>query len=228
MIREWRDVIRETDPYEPADMEGAVYRLVTEQALYETNARQRTAYRIVKEYEREVRQICALLGVDIYVSPDHSYCAARPMRGGTLKLGIEPTLMALVLRKVYHLARQQGEDVDGHVYVTLSELELVYQDSTGRSFPNQPRQVLVDLMTTMRSFGIARRHEADPTDGQPFAVEILPAIEFLLDETAIADLESHATRAERDQSQTLPDEPQPRHDSDDGNSECEGAVDENA
>ena len=114
--------------------------------------------------------------------------------------------MALVLRKVYHLARQNGEDVDGHVYITLSELVPVYEDSTGRSFPNQSRHALVDVMNTMRNFGIARRHEADPSDGQPFGVEILPAIEFLLDESAIADLESHSKRAERDSERMTADE----------------------
>ncbi|MGN8160698.1 DUF4194 domain-containing protein [Salinisphaera sp. SWV1] len=214
MIRHWRDLLSEDVPYEAEDFEVAAYRLVTEQALYEAVARQRTAYRIVKEHEKRFREMCALLGMELYVSVDVGYCAARPARAATVKLRIEPTLMALVLRKVYHQARQDGEDRNGHVLISLSELAPVYEESTSREFPSKQRQTLIDLFDTMRRFGIARRILGEQDDGQPFAVEILPAIEFLLDEKAIADLQHHAGHAElSDTEQT--DEPSAEDDDED-------------
>lgn len=196
MIRHWRDIIDEDEPYEAEDFEVAGYRLVTEQALYEAVARQRSAYRIVKEHEKHFRAMCALLGMELHVNAELGYCAARPTRAATVKLRIEPTLMALVLRKVYHQARQDGEDVNGHVLISLTELAPVYEESTQREFPSRQRRTLIDLFETMRRFGIARRILGEQDDGQPFAVEILPAIEFLLDEKAIADLQYHAGNAE--------------------------------
>lgn len=197
MIRHWRDIISEDSAYEAADFEAAAYRLGTEQALYESAAKQRSAYRIVKEHERDFRRICELLGMELHVSADLGYCAARPVRAPAVRLRIEPTLMALVLRKVYHQARQDGEDVNGHVLISLSELAVIYEDSTRREFPSKQRQTLIDLFDTMRRFGIARRITGEQDDGQPFAVEILPAIEFLLNEQAIADLQYHAGYAEQ-------------------------------
>jgi len=197
MIRHWRDVISEDASYEEADFEAAAYRLVTEQVLYESVARQRGAYRIVKVHEKHFRALCSLMGMELYVSADLGYCAARPLRAATVKLGIVPTLMALVLRKVYHQSRQDGEDINGHVLISLSELAPIYEESTKRDFPSKQRQTLIDLFDTMRRFGIARRVSGEQDDGQPFAVEILPAIEFLLDEKAIADLKHHAGNPEQ-------------------------------
>lgn len=192
MIRHWRDVISDDVAYTTEDFEAAAYRLLTEQALYESAARQRVAYRIVKEHEKHFRSVCNLLGMELYVNADLGYCASRPVRAATGKLRIEPTLMALVLRKKYHQARQDGEDVNGHVLVSLSELAPIYEESTQREFPSRHRQTLVDLFDRMRRFGIARRINGEQDDGQPFAIEILPAIEFLLDEKAVTDLQHHA------------------------------------
>lgn len=191
-IRHWRDVLTDHDSTDEQDLEAAAYRLVTEQVLYDSEPRQRTHYRLVKQYAAHFRQVCELLGMELHVNDNPAYCAARPLSASTIRLTLTETLVALVLRKIYHLHRQAGEDQAGHVFVPLAEFADIYQESTGRTPPMDKRQMLERHIDRMRQFGVAKRCQADSQDDQPFGIEILPGIEFLLNERVLAQLQEHA------------------------------------
>ncbi|MAA75919.1 MAG: hypothetical protein CMN28_14555 [Salinisphaeraceae bacterium] len=183
------------NPYEVEDFKRAAYRLITEQALYEFIPKQRLSYRIVKEHKAAYTELCGLMGMELRVEANQGYCCARPVGERTTPLKLGTTLMALVLRRIYHHKMQAGEDQAGRVLVSLPDLAVAYRDATHRDLTLQ-RNELDPLFDQMRRFGIARTTKADLNDGQPMAIEILPAIEFLIDETYLADLNGHAMQAQ--------------------------------
>lgn len=188
---DWIRIAENSPHYEAEDFRSAAYRLVTEQVLYEFLPQQRLSYRIVKEYERDFMEICSLLGMSLKVSSASGYACAWPVHEKTTPLTLQETLLALVLRRVYHEKRQAGEGEAGRVEVSLEELATVFEEATGRSLPHR-RGEMESLLGRMQRFGIARTRMTDNMDPQPFGVEILPAIEILIDEMRLAELDAHA------------------------------------
>jgi len=188
---DWTRIAENSPHYEAEDFRSAAYRLVTEQVLYEFVPHQRLSYRIVKEHERDFTEICSLLGMSLAVSSASGYACAWPVHEKTTPLTLPETLLALVLRRIYHEKRQAGEGEAGRVEVSLEELSTIYEEATGRDLPHR-RGEMESLLGRMQRFGIARARTTDDTDPQPFGVEILPAIEILIDQVRLAELDAHA------------------------------------
>jgi hypothetical protein len=174
------------------DFETAAYRLVAEQVLYASDRGNKLSCWLIEDYEREFRHALEPMGVGLLVNRRLRYACALPRHTKIVDAGMEPTLLVLVLRRIYDEHFRLGQVSDNsEVFVDLIELAEKYRQSTnGRELPRggQMRQ----LMRTVQRWGIARRQD-DVTDEdadveQPFVIVIRPAIADVLGETPLQRL----------------------------------------
>jgi hypothetical protein len=188
----WDRLAERTDLYEIADYQRAASRLLHEQVLYHADNRQRRDYELVVSHEKDFSEALLLLGYQLDVNPTERYAAAIPISPQFGYIGVTEAYLALVLRKLYHQYMMAGVLDRGVAGVGLPELEAAFEDATGRKLPLTPRAELELLFATMRRWGIARLRKTDQDDPQPLLVEILPGIQSVLNQRAIAMLKSEA------------------------------------
>lgn len=180
------------------DFEAAAYRLVAEQVLYASDRGNKLPYWLIEDHEREFRHALEPMGVGLLVNRRLRYACALPRHTKIADAGLEPTLLALVLRKIYDELARLGQINDaGEVFVDLIELAEKFRQSTnGRDLPKGGQ--LRELVRVVQRWGIARRHEDvsdDDTDvEQPFVVVIRPAIADVLGETPLQRLALFASQ----------------------------------
>lgn len=83
------------------DFEAAAYRLVAEQVLYASDRGNKLPYWLIEDHEREFRHALEPMGVGLLVNRRLRYACALPRHTKIADAGLEPTLLALVLRKIY-------------------------------------------------------------------------------------------------------------------------------
>ncbi len=190
---------RANGDYVVSDFQQAAYQLVTEQVLYETNPAQRTAFRIIKAYEQAYREFAMLMGLLLDVSPGNRYAAVVPVATRTTPLTRLQTLFLLAIRQVFHSRMMAGDEDGNRPVVSIPEVETACKAHFGQEL-TASKSEWRDLLLLAKRFGMVREAPADELSEQPFAIEILPAIEFLLSGAtlaragaefqAVADLES--------------------------------------
>jgi hypothetical protein len=194
-MNRWQRLVEGGDClYTVEDFEAAAYRLVAEQVLYYSDARARNAYRLVDQYELELRPVLELLGVDFKVNRQFRYAAAVPQHAKVGGASQDETLFALLLRKIYDEGLNRGDMTDeGEVHCDLVDLSERFRQETGRSMPEKGRLDL--LMKSAKRWGIARMlddEEEGPATApevlQPYVVAIRPAIADVLGENALVKL----------------------------------------
>ena len=190
MPKDWTRLANDAEHYEVGDFQRALYRVVTEQALYGANGLQRTAYRIIKEYEGAFREALSLLGMNLRVETNPDYCVAWPEQIHNTPLPLNETRLVLVLRKLYDQRMRAGEVEDGRAIVSVEELRLVYRQTTDKDLPDATSAIKA-MMSRMKRFGIARTVDTESDDPEAFAVQILPAIEFLIGEAYLAHIDEY-------------------------------------
>lgn len=174
------------------DFEAAAYRLVAEQVIYASDRGNKLPYRLIEDYEREFRSVLEPMGIGLLVNRRLRYACALPRHTKIADAGLEPTLLALVLRKIYDELARLGQITDvGEVFVDLIELAEKFRQSTnGRDLPKGGQ--LRELVRIVQRWGIARRQDDvgdDDTDvEQPFVIVIRPAIADVLGETPLQRL----------------------------------------
>lgn len=173
------------------DFETAAYRLVAEQVLYASDRGNKQACWLIEEYEREFRRTLEPLGIGLHVNRRLRYACALPRHTKTADAGLEPTLLALVLRKLYDEHARLGRLSEaGEVSVDLIELGEKYRQSTnGRELPRGSQ--LKELVRVVQRWGVVRRQDDVDDDidvEQPFVVVIRPAIADVLGETPLQRL----------------------------------------
>jgi hypothetical protein len=191
----WESVASRSDgQHTEADLEIAVYRLVTEQVLYHADRSNRTAYYAVERFERDMRIALSPLGIEVGVNRNLRYVYAIPKHGKAGTASASQTVFALVLRQIYDERIRLGDlNDDGEVYCGLVELGEKYRLLVGRDLPG--RGDLDSLMRITKRWGIARKEneasinmpESD-LEGQPYIVVIRPAIVDVLGEAALMRL----------------------------------------
>ncbi len=191
MSQYWDDVAaRSSGQHTAQELEATAYRLVAEQVLYYADRHSRTAYWMVERFERDFKQALAPLGIAVEVNRQKRYAYALPRHPKAGTASVAQTVLALVLRAIYDESARLGQFTDdGEGVCDLVEGDEKYRLMTSRELP--PKGELDALMKSMKRWGIAKKSEEQPGDGdeltasQPYVVIIRPAIVDLLGEAAL-------------------------------------------
>lgn len=188
MARFWERFAEDNEIYLASDFAGAMYQLITEQALYYHNRDQRNAYNIVKSATAQFKEAASICGCDLHISDDYAFVAAIPKGVRRNPVSQADTLLALVLRKLYQERMTAAELLDtGSAVVTIEDLQGTYRSLTNRELPASMTE-LRDTIKRMKRYGLAKEQKAEDDDLQPFDVEILPGIVVLLSDAAMQRL----------------------------------------
>ena len=77
MPRTWEKIAGEDPIYNAEDyFADALYQIVTEQVLYQSDLRQRTSYEVIRRHIRDFREALALSKLELVINDDYRYCAA--------------------------------------------------------------------------------------------------------------------------------------------------------
>jgi len=188
----WKRIADQSDGRSISDFQKAGMRLLTEQILYQANARQRSDYDLIVAYENEFADALELFGCKLDHNIQARYVASVPIQIDTSKISLMQTLLALVLRKLYDHHMNRGTLNAGIAGVSLSELETAFNECTGRQLPMKPQSELIGLLETMKRWGIAKPVKAENLEEVTWYVEILPGIQSLISERSLAMLKAHA------------------------------------
>ena len=192
MAVNWKRLADDQGAYTVSDFQKAALRLVVDQVLYQANPKQRSDYDLIASYEKDFTEVLDLLGCRLDHNRQERYVAAVPMQPEVSKIPLMHTLLALVLRKLYDHHMNRGSLNAGIAGVSLSELEVAFNESTGRELPMKPQSELMGLLDAMKRWGIARPAKADNLGEVTWYVEILPGIQSLINERSLAMLKTHA------------------------------------
>lgn len=191
MKRSWNTLSQQSNGmYAVADFERAAYRLVTEQVLYASDARSRSAYHLVEAYLEDFASALDPLGIRLERNAHHRYVVALPKHGEGTPVRLDETLLLLVLRQRYDEGMKQGlvEEL-GEVVVELPDLQEAWPALTGRPMPEVG--ALRALAATARRWGVCRLVEGEPDDLQPFHLMVRPAIVDIVGEQWLHRLDQH-------------------------------------
>lgn len=192
MPTNWKRIAEQQSLYAVGDFQRAAMRLVVEQILYQSNPRQRIDYDIISTHESDFSEAIDLFGCRLDHNSQERYVAAIPMQPDTSKISLMHTLLALVLRKLYDHHMNRGSLNAGIAGINLSELEIAFNESTGRELPMKPQSELIGLLDAMKRWGIARPIKTENLGDATWYVEILPGIQSLISERSLATLKAHA------------------------------------
>lgn len=200
----WEQAVEATNHTTTEDeFEAVAYRLVAEQVLYDADRSSRVAYSLLRDFEKTFQRALEPLGLRVRVNTNLRYACAIPRHAKAATASLEPTLLALVLRRIYDQEARAGRQDDaGEVSVDLESLSTHYRQATnGREMPGVGP--LRALLKTLQRWGIARTVDDDsltpiPGAPQPFVVVIRPGIMDVLGETALERLAQHSAAASRE------------------------------
>ena len=193
-MTDWETIAqRSNGHYEAADFERACYRLITEQVIYRSDHAGATAYWLISDHERAIRDALDLVGVDLTVNRIHQFAVAQPRHAGATVVTTDETLIALVLRRYYDDQMRLGSATDnGEVVCELEEFGELYRQMTQRELPG--KGPFAAVFRNLRRWGIAREYEKEgETSGTGGVIAIRPAIVEILGESALTRLASLAT-----------------------------------
>lgn len=191
MKRTWNTLSQQSNGlYVVADFERAAYRLVTEQVLYASDARSRSAYHLVEAYLEDFAAALDPLGIRLERNAHHRYVVALPKHGEGTPVRLDETLLLLVLRQRYDEGMKQGlvEEL-GEVVVELPDLQEAWPALTGRPMPEIGS--LRTLAASARRWGVCRLVEGEPDELQPFHLVVRPAIVDIVGEQWLHRLDQH-------------------------------------
>ncbi|SIT13249.1 protein of unknown function [Thalassolituus maritimus] len=188
----WNRIAERQETFTVKDFQRAALRLIVDQVLYQSNAKQRVDYDLIAAYEKEFTEVLDLLGCNLDHNARERYVAAVPTQPDVSKIPLMHTLLALVLRKLYDHHMNRGSLNIGIAGISLSELETAFKESTGRDLPMKPQADLMVMLEAMKRWGIARPVKADNVGEVTWYVEILPGIQSLINERSLAMLKAHA------------------------------------
>lgn len=188
----------ETDPVfnNVSDYKGAMYQLVTQQALYEADKNQSRSYHVICRHRPAFESVAADMGLILHVDEALRYVCVRPEEGlrHALLLKAE-TLFLIVLARIYDERAINGErEDDGTVLASIEDFRSAYRGTLGCEYPGRPSD-LKELAISARRFGVARKRDDNDDPDQPFAIQILPAISQLIGATVAGRLGADYQRA---------------------------------
>lgn len=194
MPKDWSALAEGSDLYTTSDFQSAAYQLLCAQVLYENERLQRVSYQLIAAYRAPFMEAFDLFGMQLRFNDAFRYCYAIPQSAKQTTLPLQDTLLMLLLCKLWHERASRGELDDGNAAVSIEELQESYRTETGRELPSQSGQ-LRDLIERVRRFGAAKLVKNEDDASQPFSIMILPGIEVLVSEVALAKLTAHLATA---------------------------------
>ena len=192
MAVNWKRLADQHPAYTESDFQKAASRLLTDQILYQSVLKQRNDYDLISNFEKDFTEALNLFGYELDHNSRERYIAAVPMHPDVSKVPLMHTLLALVLRKLYDHHMQRGILRAGIAGVSLPELETAFKESTGRSLEMKPQTKFLDLMDSMKRWGVARTEKDHNLGESTVFVEILPGIQSLITQRSLAILKDHA------------------------------------
>jgi len=194
----WERLVEKNRIYAAEDYERAAYRLVTSQVLSASEQATRKDFHLVAENLREFSQVLEPLGISLRHNTEFRYVVGQPRHVlNQNRVSKATTLLVLVLADIYHRVRFNGQEGDfGEAYVELPDLQEAYQGMTGHDFPKTGE--LRELMADLERWGIARKHESEIDDSQPFRVMIHPAIADIVTKEWLSQLDGLRKHADTD------------------------------
>lgn len=190
MPKDWNALAEASEIYEAADFQNAAYQLLCAQVLYENEHRQRLSFQLIAAHRAAFMEAFELFGMQLRFNDAFRYCYAIPQSAKQTSLPLQDTLLMLVLCKLWHERASRGELDDGSAVVSIEELQESFRAETGRELPAQSGQ-LRDLLERVKRFGAAKTIKNEDDAAQPFDIAILPGIEVLVSEVALAKLSAH-------------------------------------
>lgn len=180
-----------------ADYKGAMYQLVTQQALYEADQNQSRAYHVICRHRPAFESVASDMGLVLHVEEAFRYVCVRPEEGlRHTTLTKAETLFLIVLARIYDDRAINGErEDDGAVLASIEDFRSAYRGALGCDYPGRASE-LKDLTKSAKRFGIARLREDSDDPDQPFAIQIMPAISHLIGVTVAGRLGADYQRAE--------------------------------
>lgn len=177
--------------YAQADFRRAALGLMTRQALYRSDMRDKVSYDIVRSHLTAFREVFAHFGMDIRDEPAEQYLVAIPVIERPNQLSTEMTLLVLTLRQIYEQAMRNAQ-IDGvDAVVTIDELRTAFRTfSNGRELP-QEASALKELLSQARRMGMAAMRDPELGSDQPFDVAVRPGIKTLVSEPVLARFASY-------------------------------------
>lgn len=183
-MRNWDALAERSGIYAASDFQMAAYTLMTQQVLYESEARQRVAYHIVRDNLSAFREVFVLFGVEIIHESADGYLVAIPRSQRPSVLTKETTLLILTLARIYRQQIQQGELDEDRAVVSIEELREAYKALAVQDLPADVGSLRA-LLAQVQRMGIVRMVDAGPGSGQPFDVAVLPGIKTLVSEPVL-------------------------------------------
>ena len=172
------------------DFERTAYRLVTEQVLYASDHKARTAYHLIEDHFDDYLAALAPLGIRLERNAHYRYIVALPTHGEGTPVTLDETLLLLVLRQRYDEAMRQGQVEDqGEVVVELPQLQEAYPALAGRAMPEVG--TLRALVRALKRWGVCRSVDTEGDDPQPFHLRVRPAIVEIVGEQWLQRLDQH-------------------------------------
>lgn len=194
MPRTWTTLAEKSNLYTENDFKQALYQLVCSQVLYEREHNHSVAYALIAQYQNDFREAADLMGLRLEHNEAYRYFYVVAYTVKQQMLDTQETLLALVLRRLYHDKASAGDIDAGEATVSIDELLSAFRASTQRELPDTAGQ-LKELLSTMRRYGIAKIGKAPEGDHQPFTVVILPAIAEILSDSALGRLGAYQQAA---------------------------------
>ncbi|MCY7296234.1 DUF4194 domain-containing protein [Alteromonas sp. a30] len=192
MSSRWTKLAESQEIYAVQDFQKAAMRLLNEQVLYQGNSNQRKDFDLIAQYEADFTQALDMFGCRLEINRNEQYVAAIPTIPETSKITLKETLLVLVLRKLYDQHMERGTLHQGIAGVSLIELETAYKTSTNRELPMKPQSELLGLFDVMKRWGVAKAIKQLNGDETDWYIQVLPGIQSIMNENAIASLKAHA------------------------------------
>jgi len=196
MPRDWTALAEGSELCDASDFQNAAYQLLCAQVLYEAEQRHRVSYQLIAGHRPAFMEAFELFGMQLRFNDAYRYCYAIPKGTKQNPLPLQDTLLMLVLGKLWHERASRGELDDGSAVISIADLQESYRSETQRELPTQSGQ-LRDLMDRVKRFGAAKLVKNEDDSNQPFDIAILPGIEALVSESALARLSSHRAIASK-------------------------------
>jgi hypothetical protein len=172
--------------------------LLAHGALLGDSGRDHELYMLSREYQRELTEYLAPLGLELISDPDRPHCQLRPAPGDCglmARFNKAETLLVLTLWRIYHDKRMESPVPT--VIVSANEiwqrLQVYFKTLTA---PTEAQ--LRDMLTKLRQRRLVRiQWHEDPSRFGESQVEILPTLQRVIPFDSAAAWEQHASLYEQ-------------------------------
>jgi len=210
MLNELRRLLDKHADLSEADLRSAANALLTQQFLYLENDRQLSQYRIITRHIDYFIDLFDALGWQLLVDNDFGYVGILPSdEESYLPLKLEQTLFLFIARLIFEEGVETRQTQNGRVYVSSEDLLARYESLTHRVRPKITDYG--DILKLFQHHGLVVREEDDPVTKLP-RLALLPALRQVAGDHIMERLESHLSKVQQGETETIADAESPEED----------------